>query len=418
MVAMPASVSSRARTWSGLGLFRRTAWLMLGAAIGLAAALLSFSLAQVVAPVLPVPSALVTVGCLLPIPLLGLVPGARQLEVTAALDMLDADAELVSPKELSAEHRLRSACWVTLHLAMGLAGAVLLIGVIPGAVVLTASSLGGEPLIGVAAPVARRPAAVVAAVSAGVVGCLFALVLVWLLGRLARRLAPTFLGPTTTDLLLLVESRLAAETEHTRLARELHDGIGHALTIIAIQAVSARRGCELGTADPSASLEVIASTAQGALADLDSMLSELREGPTSITPEPDLRDIDELMRVHRHSGLDVVAELADPSGLPVLTSRTGYLIVAEALVNAHRYAAPGVVHVRVHPRLDALHIEVSSPLRSSGQSRGCAPGPGRGGRGLDGIRERVRFFGGTVTAGPQAQSWVVGATLPTAANHA
>ena len=104
----------------------RTAWLMLGAAIGTAAVLVAASLGQLLVEITPVPWAAVATALLL-VPLLGLVPGARELEVTAARTMLRvADDQLVPAHRLG---RRRSIGWVVAHLVLGLLAGFLLLGV-------------------------------------------------------------------------------------------------------------------------------------------------------------------------------------------------------------------------------------------------------------------------------------------------
>src|SRR5213078_209466 len=111
------------------------------------------------------------------------------------------------------------------------------------------------------------------------VACLVALALCllvpWLLGRAATAAAPAFLGPTAGDRLQVAEARLAAEAQHTRLARELHDGIGHALTIIGLQATAARQGTGR---KPDEALALVETTAREAVAELDAVLALLRDG--------------------------------------------------------------------------------------------------------------------------------------------
>jgi signal transduction histidine kinase len=252
------------------------------------------------------------------------------------------------------------------------------------------------------------------------VGCLLLLVLCvtvpWLLGRVATVAAPAFLGPTLGDRLQVAESRLAAEAEHTRLARELHDGIGHALTIIGLQATAAREGTGR---TPDEALALVETTAREAVAELDAVLGLLRDGAReqggATAPEPDLTRLERLLDAHRQTGLEVVAQLpsaAELSGAPDLVSRTAYRIAAEGLSNARRHGARGAVSVVVVQEPSRLTVEVSSPL----PDRRLRPrSTGRRGRGLDGVRERARLFGGTVEAGPtlDARQWVLRTILPT-----
>lgn len=380
---------------------------MLGAAIGTAAALVALSLGQLLVEITPVPWAAVPAAVLL-VPLLGLVPGARELEVTAARSMLRVDDDLLVPGHRVG--RRRAIGWVVAHLALGLLAGFLLLGVAPGAVVVAVSALAGadDVLARVSVPHPAGPAATAALVLVAVAAVAACLAAVGGIGAVAARLAPVFLGPTARDRLQVAEARLAAEVEHVRLARELHDGIGHALTVIAVQATSGRRGADADAAHATDALAVIETTARQALAELDGLLGVLRDEVAERTPEPDLGRLDDLVAVHRSNALTVRVEADRVDSLPTLVSRSAYRIVAEGLTNAQRYAGPGDVVVRIRRVAGDLQLEVVSPLRAGGGGR--RP---RGGHGLLGVGERVRLLGGSVQTGPEHESWVLRVRIPT-----
>jgi signal transduction histidine kinase len=404
-------------------LVRRTAWLLLGAALGVAALLLGTSLWAAAAAGLPeLPRALVasvvTLVCLAVVVLVGLVPGVRELEVTAARTMLGVRRDLVVPQVARPEHRARTVAWVTLHLAGGMLAAAFLLGLLPGVAVVAAAAVSGRATT--LAQVRLGPPTSLAGGVLVAVACLLALGLCllvpWLLGRAATATAPAFLGPTAGDRLQVAETRLAAEAEHTRLARELHDGIGHALTIIGLQATAARQGTGRS---PDEALALVETTAREAVAELDAVLALLRDGARDDAGapawEPDLTALEKLVTAHRHSGLEVVARLPPASvlpDLPDLVSRTAYRIAAEGITNARRHGARGTVEVLVVQEPSRLTIEVTSPLSAR---RPGSRSTNRRGRGLDGVRERVLLFGGTVESGPtdDAGHWVLRTVLPT-----
>lgn len=400
-------LTSRAAAPRRPGVFARTAWLMLGAAIGLAAVLLAGALANIVAALTGLSTVVMTVLCVLPVPLLALVPGVRELEQTAARAMLRPELELLTDP-VRADHRWRLVGWVAVHLVAGLTAASLLLGLMPGAVAVAAGTLAGAASmlnnVGVPLVSGVLPRALVVLACAAV--CIGSLIAVWGSGLLARALVAVFLGPTWRDRLQLAEARLAAEVEHTRLARELHDGIGHALTLINVQAVAGRR---LLTYDPGRveiSLTAIEDTARSALTELDTMLGILRDRPADRSPAPDLGRLDQLLDLHRESGLDLLIEIGELGELPALVSQIAYQVVAEALTNAHRHASPGPVRL-VAARDDAeLRIEVTNP-------RGPGSESSRRGRGVLGMTERVRLVGGTLTVHPDHGRWLLRATLPT-----
>ena len=383
----------------------RTTWLLIGAAIGLAAALLLVGLAEVVGPSSGLGRTLTLIGCLWPALLIGLLPGVRELEVTAARALLGVTAELVEPERTRGPHRWRTVVLVAAHLVLGLVTATLLVGAVPAAVAMCLATLNGQPVdvFGAPAPVVSGPASILLMLLA-VAGCLAA---TWGLGRLGARLATRLLGPTAADRLQIALARLDAELEHARLARDLHDGIGHALTIIGVQAAAGRRSLSRDPQLAAEALATIEGTSRQALDELDNLLGLLRREPVARTAEPDLDRLPALVETHRSGGMRVEANVHTPSTLPRLVSTTAYRIVAEGLTNAERYAGDGPVQVSVRSDADRVLVQVTSP---AGPRTTVA---GRTGRGLTGIAERVALFGGRVDAGPSASGdWVVAAVIP------
>ena len=383
----------------------RTAWLMVGAAIGLAAGLLLGSLAEVTARALTAGRVLIALPFVLPVALLGLLPGVRELEVTAARTLLDVRGELVQPTRPTAGHRYRSMVTVLLHLVGGLVAATLLVGVLPSGFVIMVASLRGRATQLADWTVAPGPIAG-AMIGVGlVVGSLLATAG---LGRLSAMAIGRLLGPTAEDRLAVALVRLEAESGHTRLARELHDGIGHALTIIGLQAAAGRR---VLTTDPDradGALGTIESTARGALAELDNMLGTLRSGLVDRRTDAGLDRLDALITTYRGSGMTITSDVESLPWLSPPVSRTAYAVVAEGLTNAARHAAPGLVALRVRSNADTIEVMITSPLPAGS----AALVPSQRGLGLTGIAERVRLFGGTTDAGPDGPAWVLTAVLP------
>ena len=390
---------------------RRFAWQMLGGAIGLALVLLVYSLLNIVAAGLPAwVVAVATVAAAIG---LGLVPGARELEVTAARALLDVDDELVAPAEPRPAHRFRTAAWVAGHLASGLLVAAGLFAGIPMAVLIGVEAVAGEALRSgdsfyTGLPLPTGPVSLALRLVVCAAFALLALIATWPLGAAASALAGRVLGPTPHDRMETALARARREAEHTRLARELHDGIGHALTVVSVQAAAGRR---VLAANPDAAADALAAiedTARSALAELDQLLAVLRDDADDDAPVALAPALDDVVSAHRRAGLDLSAQVDLPAGLPALLSRTVQRIVTEALTNAHRHGAPGTVRLAVGHTVDEVRIEVMNPVRHGSR-------PGRrpsGGRGLPGIRERVALFGGTVHAGPDGDRWVLRATLP------
>lgn len=433
---------------------RRLAWLMAGAAIALAVALLVVTVSQLGA--LTTPIWLVVLLSLALAAALGLVPGVRELEVTGTRSMLGTTGELLVPQRPRAAHHLQTALWVLLHLMGGLLVAVLLATILPSAVLVVIENARGTPLwSGVPVPgsAAGRAGMIVLALLTGAAS----LGLWWPLTEGLARLAPRLLGPTSADRLELVRQRADREAQRTRIARELHDGIGHALTIVGVQAAAARRVQHRDPEAVSRALAAIEDTARGATGELDAMLALLREeergadggGTAGTDPREDGADggraagsdfrdapatpqgrrVDEhrndereregggsatagtdlraLLETHRIAGMDLREEIALPEDLAPLQQRHLLRCVAELLTNAHRHGGDGPVHVSLSSDPERIGLEV----RNSRGPAGRSPRP-TGGRGLAGIAERAALLGGTLQAGPDGGDWLVRLDLP------
>jgi signal transduction histidine kinase len=349
---------------------------------------------------------------------LGLVPGVRELEVTGARSMLGADGELLLPRRARPAHHLQTAVWVLLHLGSGLLCAVLLATLVPAAVLhlveLAADrSLGsGLPLPGTGA--GRFGAALLALLVAAAGTLLW-----WPLGAGLARLAPHLLGPTAGDRLELARQRADREAERTRIARELHDGIGHALTVVSVQAAAARTIQHRDPEAAAAALAAIEDTARSATGELDAVLALLREeGPDGRREDPPGeraldRDIAQLLASQRGAGMDLRArvELSVP---PAPLLRRHLLRAAtELLTNARRHGASGPVRMTLTSGEEGLVLEVRNLLRDAGPADGTVEhGAPVGGRGLLGLRERASLLGGTRTAGPHGGCWLARLDLP------
>ncbi|GGY36817.1 sensor histidine kinase [Streptomyces djakartensis] len=343
-----------------------------------------------------------------------LFPLTRPLESAGVRWLCDVDADRIAmgPARTWGE-KGRTAAWFTLHLGFGgiIAGASLALPPFAAVlIVLPAFAELRDPRLGLPevfdhtwasalAPVAG--AASLVALAGCAAGC----------GALLARWAPVLLGPTPEDRLAAAEARAADLAVRNRLARELHDSVGHALSAVTLQASAARR--LLGT-DPEFVREALAAiedTTRRTVGELDAVLGVLREGDAPGTaPAPTLAaDLDGLLRRTRAGGHRVTARVeADPEALPTLLSREAYRIVQEGLSNALRHSGDRVtVDVRIAVTAGRLDIRVENPLSGSASSR-----PG-GGHGLRGVADRVRLLGGTVTAGPTAaQTWRLHARLP------
>ncbi len=201
--------------------------------------------------------------------------------------------------------------------------------------------------------------------------------------------------------------RRAAGEERLRIARELHDVVGHHLSLINVQAGTSLHRFHRDPAQGEAALAAIKESSREALRDLRATLGILRrageEAPT--TPAPGLDGIGELIGSARSAGLTVhgrVARMADP---PTEVGLAAYRIVQESLTNVSRHAPAAEVTVSVEPGPGELRIEVADD--GPGESAG---GPGSG---VAGMRQRARALGGELTAGPGPDGgFLVRARLP------
>lgn len=225
-------------------------------------------------------------------------------------------------------------------------------------------------------------------------------------GSLMASAARLLLGPSASERLAELETRTERILEHNRLAQELHDSIGHALTVTVVQAGAARAAGSPEFTDRA--LAAIEETGRQALAELERALRLLREDTPRPTDRPTLTDAERLLESARAAGSTVRAELSGPlERLPGPVSREGYRMVQEALTNVLRHAGPVPVSVRIAAGSDALELDIRNPLP--------VPSPARGsdGRGLRGLRERATLLGGEADAGPgEDGEWRVRARLP------
>ena len=231
------------------------------------------------------------------------------------------------------------------------------------------------------------------------------LLTVVLMGEAVTSIARKLLGPSASERLSALEARTEQLLERTRIARELHDSIGHALTVAVVQAGAARAAGDPAFTDRA--LKAIEETGRAALEDLERVLMVLRESAQSPSQRPTLTEADRLLDSARASGSEVDAQLSGPlDQLPGPVTREGYRILQEALTNVLRHCGPVPVRIRIEVAVGRLDLEVINPLPS---------GPAlmrSSGSGLRGMRERAALLGGEVVTGPYEGSWRVCARLP------
>ncbi len=186
------------------------------------------------------------------------------------------------------------------------------------------------------------------------------------------------------------EARRAAAEEQARIARELHDIVAHALSVIVVQAGAADDVFDVDPLRAREPIRAIDSAARSALADLRRVLGIVQE-ETDYQPQPGLARLEQLVQQVRAIGLQVSLAIEGAAcPLPAAVDLSAYRIVQEALTNTVKHA--NAEHVRVRVRYgDDLRLEISDDGRSSPN--------GTSGSGLIGMRERVALLGGTIETG-------------------
>ncbi|MEU9460848.1 histidine kinase [Streptomyces sp. NPDC048312] len=234
------------------------------------------------------------------------------------------------------------------------------------------------------------------------------LALVVLSGRLITKAAERLLGPSPVQRLTALEERTEQLLERNRIARELHDSIGHALTVAVVQAGAARAARDPDFTERA--LAAIEETGRDALDDLERVLRVLRESGTPVGQRPTLVEADRLLDSARGSGAEIDADVSGPlEQVPGAVSREGYRILQESLTNVLRHSGTVPVRVRIAVAGGRLELEVTNPLNDPAADPAAVPGSGSG---LRGIRERAALLGGRAETGPHEGKWRVRARLP------
>ena len=211
----------------------------------------------------------------------------------------------------------------------------------------------------------------------------------------------------------LVQERVAAEeqaraVERRSLAREVHDVVAHGIAVMVVQTGAAQELLRTNPDRASRLLDAVQRSGEQSAAELRRMLDLLGGEPAAIDPQPRLADLADLVDRVRASGIDADLDVSSAAvdvapGLQV----TAYRVVQESLTNAIKHGRRSAVTVKVSTNGDDLIVTVDDQA-----SDGRSSSPKTSGRGLPGLQERVRPYGGVLQAGPQGSCWRVHAVLP------
>jgi signal transduction histidine kinase len=315
---------------------------------------------------------------------------------------------------------IRVGPWTMVVAGIGIPGAVVVVYDAPGAIFLallavawlaaTGESLGAEitavvggaivvPILYAVQDWADEWEAAVFFATGGLI--------TWCIGRMLRR--ERRLVAALTEAQDRLEAAASA-AERQRIARDVHDVVGHSLSVMLLNVSGARR---VLTRDPAAAAEALDRAEQagrGSLQSVRAIVGLLRTpDEAGAQPQPGAADIVGLVNTAATAGLPVRAEVTgDLDAVDPYAGLAAYRLVQEALANVEHHAPGSDVVVRVVNDNDRLAVSVcNGPARQT-----PSPPAGRGGTGLDGMRQRVGAVGGTVSAGPQGAGWMVEGSIP------
>ncbi|GGP69380.1 sensor histidine kinase [Saccharothrix coeruleofusca] len=201
-----------------------------------------------------------------------------------------------------------------------------------------------------------------------------------------------------------LEAERAAERERARIARDMHDILSHAVSVMVVQAEAGPVVLHADPARAEAAFDAIAAAGRDAMVQLRGILAVLKEDDGPRAPQPTIDDLAALVEQVRGAGVDVRrTTTGDPVPLRPDVAVAAYRITQEALTNVVKHAAPARADVHFDWREDSLVISIvdDGPGAAARGARARGSGARGAGRGLIGIRERAVACGGSAVLGPR-----------------
>ena len=235
----------------------------------------------------------------------------------------------------------------------------------------------------------------------------------WLAGYLVRERAERAEAAEVRAVLAERErdaaARVAVAEERARIARELHDVVAHAVSMMVLQVGAVRHSFLEGQAVDVEALHVAEQMGRTALAEMRQLLGAMQRNGDAVefAPQPGLDDLEALVDEVGRAGLAIHLHVdGEPTRLSRARGLSAYRIVQEGITNSLKHASASRVDVTLRYAPDELEIEVRDDGRGTSRSDGL-------GHGLVGIRERVKIFGGEMSAGAASEGgFVLRARLP------
>ncbi|WP_182066521.1 sensor histidine kinase [Curtobacterium sp. ME12] len=210
------------------------------------------------------------------------------------------------------------------------------------------------------------------------------------------------------------EAERRVAEERVRIARDLHDVVGHEVAVVSMQLGIAEMAVPADDVDTRAALQAARVGVRNVLTETQHILAVLRtsDGDPVTAPVPGTARIPELIDSYRQLGLTLTTEIDELKEPGTTVGVAVYRVLQEALTNAHRYGS-GSADIRISRSSDSVAVRVENR-----RARDVSTGAGGSGLGLIGMRERVSAAGGTLSAGPEGMLFIVHAHFPTESDTA